>query len=1116
MASVSGFPDFSDYVKAFEQELQSSQSPEKQIDDKVSACAFLALANRGNRYARMHPDLKRKAVTLLNEKKEAPLVVQGVNLSELAENGDVRSLSKNESLIQTLSPHQKLQLLKAAQSQPDILFNEIAQLVSAIDVFKNLIYQNDIITLIEHESLIAKLSIQDKVSLLHKSYWDKFLFDTIAAGVTEEEINIHPNLFTFWMKAQISIPYHLRAAIAKNDPDLARRMDLYDFDRNDPEDKKILASLRRKIPIEELGFCLHYFDLKPSNAEEKKELIDLAKNLAKIPNNEIESVIQYFNLDPVLDREDLLEIIQLRAEHDLLAVLRNFNVFGLDIRKENELFQFLISKDIPRNSSIFTEMNKLKITEKQILFLAEKLIDSDLGHLLFDNFHLLGLRDNQEAFWTIFHMAMIKCPIVLTQLIDKIGLNLNDQKYKKELLRLAQASAEQSGILTLNSLDKFHFDPIKDRAEITRIVLTCFFQDRFFIFRQYNTNPDALKSQNRYLKQFKDDYWFKTHLQLYELLNLDFPSPSDLTKKIMDGLRKFYSNDPFISPLLKFAFESDESVQLHTFTVIEYLIFMREALPPAEQQRLADFCPIFQEVITLQEPSLVQPILDILLTKPPETPAPSLKETLFGSLVKTKNISPEEAQKLTEIFSFKKKYWKDAKFEKSFLSAVIAMIQNDDLAKEQAILALTKAFASKEPHEIRQQLATVKAVHDLEATSLFNETDTLKTTLMKAVQAKLPFLNMSEKDAEKLQKTFLSSRYPLAFFIYAANVSKLNSEKVREALALVFKSVLDGNFKQIKERIAGNPHLQSIQQDHPEILKAWFKNTTKTVQLGSKLGSGAKKEEPLYLAIRKRIQTAVGKDKHLSSENYPFLYRYFDGASLNDVKKALIVANKEKKDNKNLLQLKILTIFDDKFETSQEQDIRNLFSEMKTLTPPSEEFHNDLNALFQLFETPSNLAKTIYLSNTDDPIEIMLSGTEVPDSCQRIDGNPTLNQGILGYWLNDGRLLSLKTTEGGSEAPITSRCIVRLWRDENTQKLVMVLERIYPQNSPDEYKQELKKFAKDEADRLGVPLVSVEEGDPNKPFGDTLIHLEGHVPEYVDSVGGIQVGKYSIMNACYV
>jgi len=119
MAVYSDFSNFSEYVEAFNHELQHAEFPANQINDKVSACAFLALSNRGDFYARTHPDMKRKAITLLQEKKEAPIIINGVNLSELAEKGDTRSLHKNASLIKTLSPLQKLQLLKAARPQPE-------------------------------------------------------------------------------------------------------------------------------------------------------------------------------------------------------------------------------------------------------------------------------------------------------------------------------------------------------------------------------------------------------------------------------------------------------------------------------------------------------------------------------------------------------------------------------------------------------------------------------------------------------------------------------------------------------------------------------------------------------------------------------------------------------------------------------------------------------------------------------------------------------------------------------------------------------------------------------------------------------------------------------------
>jgi hypothetical protein len=118
--------------------------------------------------------------------------------------------------------------------------------------------------------------------------------------------------------------------------------------------------------------------------------------------------------------------------------------------------------------------------------------------------------------------------------------------------------------------------------------------------------------------------------------------------------------------------------------------------------------------------------------------------------------------------------------------------------------------------------------------------------------------------------------------------------------------------------------------------------------------------------------------------------------------------------------------------------------------------------------------------------------------------------------LNGHRLLELKTDEGGGEIPITSRSISRLMRDVETHKPVMLLEKIYPENAPIEYKQELKNFAKEEAAGVGVPLVSVEEGDRTKPYKGSLENLGGPMPEYVDSAGGIEYLDYITQQAFYV
>ncbi|MBA3602599.1 MAG: hypothetical protein H0W50_02940 [Parachlamydiaceae bacterium] len=62
----------------------------------------------------------------------------------------------------------------------------------------------------------------------------------------------------------------------------------------------------------------------------------------------------------------------------------------------------------------------------------------------------------------------------------------------------------------------------------------------------------------------------------------------------------------------------------------------------------------------------------------------------------------------------------------------------------------------------------------------------------------------------------------------------------------------------------------------------------------------------------------------------------------------------------------------------------------------------------------------------DDPIDILLCGTEVDGSCQRVDGDANLNKGLLGYSM-DGKIkiLAIKSAEGPL-GKINARCLLKV------------------------------------------------------------------------------------------
>lgn len=150
--------------------------------------------------------------------------------------------------------------------------------------------------------------------------------------------------------------------------------------------------------------------------------------------------------------------------------------------------------------------------------------------------------------------------------------------------------------------------------------------------------------------------------------------------------------------------------------------------------------------------------------------------------------------------------------------------------------------------------------------------------------------------------------------------------------------------------------------------------------------------------------------------------------------------------------------------------------------------------------------RTYTISDSDDFWDLFLCGTEVEGSCQRVNGNPNHNIGLLGYLL-DGkhRIAEIKDADG----KIVARRILRLLWDKSNNKPVLLMEWLYPDILNPELKLALDIFVKKRAKELGVDLyeqgenpVELESKDSRSPC------------EYVDSADGIQwKGIYKITKA---
>ena len=143
--------------------------------------------------------------------------------------------------------------------------------------------------------------------------------------------------------------------------------------------------------------------------------------------------------------------------------------------------------------------------------------------------------------------------------------------------------------------------------------------------------------------------------------------------------------------------------------------------------------------------------------------------------------------------------------------------------------------------------------------------------------------------------------------------------------------------------------------------------------------------------------------------------------------------------------------------------------------------------------------------DTDDPCDLMLAGTEVTGSCQRVGGDPNLNKCLMAY-VADGknRMIALKDPVTGR---IIARSVIRLLLDKITNRPVMFLERVYPSLADTKQRGAIIAYAKKHVQKLDVPLLT-QEAAKGTSYPGEVVSLGGQAPfEYEDAGDGVIRGS---------
>lgn len=413
----------------------------------------------------------------------------------------------------------------------------------------------------------------------------------------------------------------------------------------------------------------------------------------------------------------------------------------------------------------------------------------------------------------------------------------------------------------------------------------------------------------------------------------------------------------------------------------------------------------------------------------------------------------------------------------------------------------------------RELLNNLKAVTSVigfgQAKKLLKKNKSVQQTLQDKFVSAVPVHSINNFTSQYL-KTFASCRIPQAIMTYAGKINSLHNKAINNALSEYVTGVLNGTFKSQRYEVNRNKHLFTINEHDSEILEKWKKNLSAPL---SSMKSGSSQSFTYMSWLKMKLID----DSHMSMNNLPHLRKFLESKTDNERENTIKGLDEETQNSKYVtLQRLLIQLVTVTSENQQLENLQEIQKMLKNAPFDKPEFLNDVKGRIDDITNPKELkTKKYVVTETDSPYDLLLCGTEVSGSCQRVDGNPQLNVGLLGYLLHGQTKMIAIKTESGDKGKIVGRCMIRLlWNDK---KPVLFLERYYG-SYDDEMKEAIESLAKEKAKSMGLDLVQKYGTGPE--YKKTLESLGGPSPyEYVDgasSMGLAEYGKFTIYDSTYV
>ena len=787
----------------------------------------------------------------------------------------------------------------------------------------------------------------------------------------------------------------------------------------------------------------------------------------------------------------------------VLGMLENFPLdYLVDLAVSGKIEEEKIRAEIAKLAAqqdgreTSASIKNYEITDEKALFKIAKLCVQQDGWWTSYNIRAFGITDEK---------ALIKIAKLAAQQ-DAGWTSSNIQEYgfskQKNLIEVAKFCAQQDGWGTSSNIQEYGIEDPLERIEI------------FYI--AFAQSYESIKLINNYILNADMPPLIKD-------IQAIFAKPTPDYEMFKRSLAQFFKSKKLeITPILEQIDKQKNEVSKREQAVWLITTFIQlRSITDEQAQWIAEknFLP---EIFNLRNPALRYGLSKLLPNLAAEgasqfeelqkgmSPHALLTNMILASL-ETDGVNPEIIHAMN--LRLKGKTFKDKIKINILLTTLLQLKENSNLTPKQKSTVLNRMENEK---DLIRQCIFLQGILELHGEDKLMKMRPFEELLKELFMSKVPIGELKDF-ADKYSNTLALFRRPETVMAYAGKLSTLpDRDHLLRLYGIYIRSVLEGNSREIRSQTDSNPHLAKIKETDLMLFNKWMKGFTRPLE--SLLSSeNPTKKEP-QIDFLKILENKVLNDKHIDPDTVPYLKRFLEKPDeKTEITKALGKAiSTAKKASENERALLFIQSYCIKLASGQEPkkslgSLVEMLNKIDKHTRP-EEFFNDIKVLHAaVFEQQNKKEKNTYqgwtMENSDDPCDLLLCGTEVAGSCQRVNGKPELNKCLISYLLDGkNRLLAIKDPSGNIEA----RTMLRLLWDSEKGTPVLFQERIYPEFLQGELAQALLEEGKKIAEELGVPFAR-----KGMPYPRSLHALGGPVPwEYSDAAKGVQPnGRYTINEA---